>query len=54
MPRARPSTPATIGAICCQAAAAAGHIPTLWNADERFQESYLTTFPGYYETGDAG
>jgi propionyl-CoA synthetase len=26
----------------------------LWNADERFQQSYLTTFPGYYETGDAG
>ena len=26
----------------------------MWNADERFVRSYLTTFPGYYETGDAG
>jgi propionyl-CoA synthetase len=31
-----------------------GTLPTLWNADERFRRSYLTTFPGYYETGDAG
>jgi propionyl-CoA synthetase len=29
-------------------------LPTLWNADERFRESYLTDFPGYYRTGDAG
>ncbi|MEJ2034765.1 MAG: AMP-binding protein, partial [Maritimibacter sp.] len=27
---------------------------TLWNAEERFKKSYLNTFPGYYETGDAG
>ena len=27
---------------------------TLWNAGERYKTSYLTTFPGYYETGDAG
>ena len=31
-----------------------GTLPTLWNADERFVTSYLTRFPGYYETGDAG
>ena len=29
-------------------------LPTLWNADERFRDSYLTDFPGYYRTGDAG
>jgi propionyl-CoA synthetase len=29
-------------------------LPTLWNADERFRESYLTVFPGYYNTSDAG
>ena len=28
--------------------------PTLWNAEERFKQAYLATFPGYYETGDAG
>jgi propionyl-CoA synthetase len=29
-------------------------LPTLWNADERFRESYLAEFPGYYKTADAG
>ena len=37
-----------------QAAAAAGDAASLWNADERFEQSYLAHFPGYYETGDAG
>ncbi|MBS0248241.1 MAG: propionyl-CoA synthetase [Proteobacteria bacterium] len=31
-----------------------GAFPTLWHQDERFQESYLTEFPGYYKTADAG
>ena len=29
-------------------------LPTLWNNDERFIESYLSKYPGYYLTGDAG
>jgi propionyl-CoA synthetase len=29
-------------------------LPTLWQQDERFKESYLTEFPGYYKTADAG
>jgi propionyl-CoA synthetase len=29
-------------------------LPTLWQADERFHESYLAEFPGYYKTSDAG
>jgi propionyl-CoA synthetase len=29
-------------------------LPTLWNADQRFLESYLDPFPGYYFTGDEG
>ena len=29
-------------------------LPSLWQADERFTESYLTEFPGYYKTADAG
>jgi propionyl-CoA synthetase len=29
-------------------------LPTLWQADERFFESYLAEFPGYYKTADAG
>jgi propionyl-CoA synthetase len=31
-----------------------GATPTLWNAEERFVETYLSTFPGFYETADAG
>jgi propionyl-CoA synthetase len=27
--------------------------PTLWHQDERFRESYLNEFPGYYKTADA-
>ena len=31
-----------------------GCLPTLWQQDERFKESYLSEFPGYYKTADAG
>jgi len=31
-----------------------GCLPTLWNDNERYQTSYLSTFPGYYLTGDGG
>ncbi len=31
-----------------------GALPTLWGDDERYVESYLTAFPGYYATGDGG
>ncbi|MEO4043866.1 propionyl-CoA synthetase [Hoeflea sp. CAU 1731] len=31
-----------------------GCLPTLWNADSRFQDTYLAEFPGYYKTADAG
>ncbi len=29
-------------------------LPTLWQQDQRFKESYLVEFPGYYKTADAG
>jgi propionyl-CoA synthetase len=29
-------------------------LPTLWQADDRMRESYLSEFPGYYKTADAG
>ncbi len=44
----------TLGAIAVKLPLPPGTLPTLWNADDRFKKSYLTTFPGYYETGDAG
>jgi len=31
-----------------------GALPTLWQADERFVASYLSAYPGYYQTADAG
>jgi propionyl-CoA synthetase len=31
-----------------------GTLVTLWRNDQRFVESYMTTFPGYYETSDGG
>ncbi|MGI9483650.1 MAG: propionyl-CoA synthetase [Hyphomicrobiales bacterium] len=43
-----------IGAICVKLPLPPGCLPTLWQNDERFRESYLSTFPGFYETADAG
>ena len=31
-----------------------GTLPTLWQNDTKFNESYLSPFPGYYFTGDGG
>ncbi len=31
-----------------------GNLVTLWRNEERFIKSYMTTFPGYYETSDGG
>ncbi|MGJ8544364.1 MAG: propionyl-CoA synthetase [Sulfitobacter sp.] len=44
----------TLGAIAIKLPLPPGTLPTLWNAEARFHKSYLATFPGYYETGDAG
>jgi propionyl-CoA synthetase len=43
-----------IGAIVGKLPMPPGCAPTLWNAEDRFEKAYLTNFPGYYETGDAG
>ncbi len=43
-----------IGALCAKLPLPPGTLPTLWNADERYKDSYLVDFPGYYKTGDAG
>jgi propionyl-CoA synthetase len=49
-----PVAPGTLGAIAIKLPLPPGALPTLWNAEARFRKSYLDTFPGYYETGDAG
>ena len=44
----------TLGAISIKLPLPPGALPSLWNADDRFIEAYLSTFKGFYETGDAG
>lgn len=43
-----------IGNIVIKLPMPPGCLPTLWNNDERFKQSYLSAYPGYYLTGDAG
>jgi propionyl-CoA synthetase len=43
-----------IGSIVVKLPLPPGCFPTLWQKDERFEESYLSEFPGYYKTADAG
>ena len=49
-----PQEPGELGAIAIKLPLPPGTLSTLWNAEERYKKSYLNTFPGYYETGDAG
>ncbi|QFR33320.1 propionyl-CoA synthetase [Ancylobacter sp. TS-1] len=43
-----------MGSIAIKLPLPPGCLPTLWQQDERFRESYLVEFPGYYKTADAG
>ena len=43
-----------IGSIVVKLPMPPGSLPTLWNNDKRFVDSYMSRFEGYYETGDAG
>src|SRR2546428_4215280 len=31
-----------------------GCLPTMWNADDEYRKWYLSAFPGFYKTADAG
>ncbi len=46
--------PGEIGALVAESPLPPGSFTTLWNAPERFESAYFETFPGHYETGDAG
>jgi propionyl-CoA synthetase len=50
----KPLKAGELGAICVKLPLPPCCLPTLWQNDERFRESYLSAFPGYYETADAG
>ena len=43
-----------IGSLVVELPLPPGSFPTLWNAQERFFDTYLAESPGYYETADAG
>ena len=43
-----------MGSIVIKLPMPPGCLPTLWEQDERFKEGYLSEFPGYYKTADAG
>ena len=43
-----------VGALVIESPLPPGTFTSLWNADDRYEETYFRNFPGYYETGDAG
>lgn len=43
-----------IGSIAIKLPLPPGCLPTLWNNDAGYEQSYLTKHPGHYLTGDAG
>jgi propionyl-CoA synthetase len=43
-----------IGALVVKLPLPPGSLPTLWQKDKRYVESYLDEFPGHYKTADAG
>jgi propionyl-CoA synthetase len=51
---ARPVPAGTMGSIVIRLPMPPACLPTLWQQEARFKESYLSEFPGYYKTSDAG
>jgi propionyl-CoA synthetase len=52
--QSKPLAANKIGSIVIKLPLPPACLPTLWQQDERFKESYLAEFPGYYKTADAG
>ena len=46
--------PGEMGDICVKLPLPPSTFPTLWNADKRYKENYMSNYPGYYQTYDAG
>jgi propionyl-CoA synthetase len=53
-PNNKQVAPGEIGALVVKLPLPPGTLPTLWQNDDRYVESYLEEFPGYYKTADAG
>jgi len=50
----REVAPNTMGSIVVKLPLPPSCLPTLWEQDDRFHDSYLAEFPGHYKTADAG
>jgi propionyl-CoA synthetase len=50
----RPAGDGQMGDIVCRSPLPPGAATTLWQAPHRYSEAYLSRYPGYYLTGDAG
>ncbi len=46
--------PDTEGLVAMKLPLPPGTFPTLWQNDQKFKESYMDLYPGYYFTGDGG
>jgi propionyl-CoA synthetase len=51
---AREMAPGEIGALAVKLPLPPGALPTLWQADDHFVQTYMSAFPGFYQTADAG
>jgi propionyl-CoA synthetase len=51
---ARELPPGEIGALALKLPMPPGALTSLWQAEDRFVGSYLSAFPGFYQTADAG
>ncbi len=50
----KPVPRGTEGLVAMKLPLPPGTLPTLWQNDDKFKESYMEAFPGYYFTGDGG
>ena len=50
----QPVPPGTLGNVVGKLPMPPSSFPTLWGNHQRWIESYMSAFPGYYQTGDAG
>jgi propionyl-CoA synthetase len=46
--------PGEIGALCGRLPLPPSTFPSLWNAEQRYIDTYFSQYPGFYETADAG
>ena len=53
-PAGHPAETGEIGSVVVKLPMPPGCLPTLWNNDKRYVDSYLQAYPGHYSSADAG